>query len=479
MLPAEMFFFASLFFLAGVGLAHVGGLAVAFTALLSGGAFFVWAWHRGETHRAVTLAVLSFFIVAGAGYAVHFNRAVFSQNVPRGEVLTLEAVIINNPSGNISQGIIAELQPPYSGRIFLRLPGYQSLSYGDRLNIFGEIKELESPQDEYLLKDRVAGKLSYPQTEVVGRGEGRVWRAALYRLRNEAVALFHRILPDDEADLLGGITLGAKAEFSQEFKQAMSRSGTTHIVALSGYNIMIIVYACFSFLGLFLSRRWLWTVTVFLITAFVLATGAEASVTRAALMAILAILAEGSGRLYNTRNAIVFTGLVMVIINPHVLVFDVGFQLSFLALLGIVYLRPALARFWPGWLGGQLGESVRDNFYTTLSAQIMVAPVLIQNFGSASPVSLLANIVILEFIPLTMFLGFLVLGLYPLTAILSTAAAWLTGLFLRGEIFLINFFSQWSWPIHLNWRWPAWLVYYGAIGLLLWSTRRMWQRQSS
>ena len=133
----------------------------------------------------------------------------------------------------------------------------------------------------------------------------------------------------------------------------------------------------------------------------------------------------------------------MVLINPRVLVFDVGFQLSFLALLGIVYLSPAIKKLFR--LSEESGFfSWRENFLTTLSAQLAVAPLLILSFGKFSPLSLLANVLILWIIPLTMSLGFILAAVGFISYYFSLIFSWFVNLFLAYELFVIRFFGQFN-----------------------------------
>ena len=108
----------------------------------------------------------------------------------------------------------------------------------------------------------------------------------------------------------------------------MSQSGTTHLVALSGYNITVIAIAVSTLLSYFLRRRIVFWLSILTIIAFVLMTGAEASVVRAAIMGGIILLAKQIGRIHSMRNAIVFAALLMVLFNPKILRFDIGFQLS-------------------------------------------------------------------------------------------------------------------------------------------------------
>jgi len=144
--------------------------------------------------------------------------------------------------------------------------------------------------------------------------------------------------------------------------------------------------------------------SVIIIVLFVILTGASASVVRAAVMGLLLLFANGYGRLYNPKNSIIFAGAAMVYFNPFVLVFDIGFQLSFVAVLGLIYFYP---RFDDKLKKMPKFGNLKEIFLMTLSAQIAVAPLLIYYFRNFSLVSLPVNLMILPFIPFAMFAGFI------------------------------------------------------------------------
>jgi competence protein ComEC len=156
----------------------------------------------------------------------------------------------------------------------------------------------------------------------------------------------------------------------------------------------------------------------------------------------------------------------MILINPKVLVFDVGFQLSFLAVLGIIYLKKSLERILkfkntPGFL------SWRDNLLTTASAQLAVVPILMFNFGTFSPISLITNMVILEFIPITMFFGFLIAGLSFISYNFSLVLGWFVGVLLFFETGFIKLFSKISFPLVLNFGLLGIIIYYFLLIFLI------------
>ncbi|MDI6733914.1 MAG: ComEC/Rec2 family competence protein [Patescibacteria group bacterium] len=265
---------------------------------------------------------------------------------------------------------------------------YPRFEYGDNLKINGLIQKPSTAEYAgYLEKEKISGVVSFSEINILSRHNGSVLKEKLFKIKNTISESFQKFLNVKEAAFLNGLTLGGTSGLSDDFKRAMSLSGTTHLVALSGYNITILVWITMGIFIYFLPRRLSFILTFIAIFAFVAMTGAESSVVRAGIMGMLILLAREVGRIYDFRNAIILAALVMVLINPKVLVFDIGFELSFLALLGIVYLRPTLIKIF------KIKEDIsflswRDNLLTTASAQLAVAPILIANFGNFSLTSL-------------------------------------------------------------------------------------------
>jgi competence protein ComEC len=279
------------------------------------------------------------------------------------------------------------------------------------------------------------------------------------------VRAYERVLPPEEATFLSGLTIGARGTLRDELKTAMQQSGTTHLVALSGYNITILAYVVMSILLLFSSRRVAFVIATLIIVCFVIMTGAEASVVRAAIVGFLVLVAREMGRGHSMRNIILCAGVMMVLLNPKILVFDVGFQLSFLALLGILYVRPALMMLFR--ISDASFLSWRDNLLTTLAAQLTTLPVLVINFGMFSPISLISNILILEFIPLTMALGFLTAFTSFISYHLSFILGLLTLIFLKIELWCIYTFARMSVPIEFKMSMVYVVLYFTCILLLV------------
>lgn len=388
------------------------------------------------------LMILSLVIIIGAFYYNwHDARQIQILNIPFGEKIVFTGIVADYPERGDKQKLIINLQTPYSGKILANLQLYPSFNYGDLIKFEGVIKK---PQPEgyanYLAKNDIFGIVAFPKTELITEGKESSLKASLFKIKENIILIFQKSLASEKAALLSGITIGERAEFSKELKEAMANSGTTHIVALSGYNITIIAMAVMAFFNWFLRRRASFYLTILIIIAFVIMAGAEASVVRAAIMGLIILLAKQISRIHSMRNVIAVAALAMILHNPKVLVFDVGFQLSFVALVGIVYLAPIIQKFFK--LKKESGFLAwRENLLNTVSAQIAVLPLIMFYFGNFSIFALVANILILSVIPATMFFGFVMAALGFISMPLTIILGWFANLFLSYELLIIYFFS--------------------------------------
>ncbi len=418
-------FYIALFFIIGVAAASFGVniWISAFVVYIIGVLAFSW-----EKQVIIIAILLTFF----GSFYFNFYEITRDEKILFEEEQIFSGVIARQPRHGLhSQQLDIELGEPYRGKVRIYTATLPRFEFGEKLEFTGVIKQSPSGRLNTVL---------FPDIEVVGEGKVSGFRQKLFKIKDRLVKNLQEVLPPKHAALMSGLLFGERAEFTDEFEDAMIKSGTTHIVALSGYNVAIIGITLSAMLSYFLNRRKAFYISVFAIISFILMTGAEASVVRAGIMGIVALFAERQSRIYSFRNAIVLAALVMLLFNPRLFVFDIGFQLSFAALLGIVYIYPLIKRRFEFFsTDGVLGW--RRNLLQTFSAQIAVAPIILTTFGYLSPTALIANVLILEFIPITMLLGFItaILGFLPFG--LSLVTGWVTSLFLGYEIFIINFFS--------------------------------------
>jgi competence protein ComEC len=199
------------------------------------------------------------------------------------------------------------------------------------------------------------------------------------------------------------------------------------------------------------------------VALFTILTGAQASVVRAAIMGAIVLLARREGRLNDPHNAIVLAGAAMILINPLVLRYDIGFQLSFAATLGLIYLAPAIEKYF-----AKLPKffQLRETMIMTVSAQIFVLPLLLYYFKNFSVISLPANLIILPTIPFAMVLGFItgLAGLIMpfLGQIVGYFAWFLTSL----QLWIVKVLAKPDWAaISLELKWYSIVI---AYILLVW-----------
>lgn len=382
----------------------------------------------------VFLVVPAVFI--GVWYGAFHERLAedATRGIQYGFPTNVTGIITSDPirveGGSTSFNV--ELRGSTSGKIKVITQG--EFQYGETISADGTI---EAPQKRFGLPT-----LLFPKAiTVLNTGGGNTIRKNLLQFKARTATVFERYIAGDKAAFLSGITLGNRSGYSREFKNAMKSSGTTHLVALSGYNIAILVSVLYAALLPFFSRNVTFAATFLCIGLFVAMVGGDPSIVRAAAMGFLVLLARHVGRLYSFGNAVVLTALFMTLMDPSTL-FSLGFQLSFVSLLGITYIAPAIKRTLERFFGEEKKRFPwRQATAESIGAQMAVFPILVSATGTAPLFSFIPNILILPFIPLTMFLGFLtsVFGLIFLP--LAFPLALVTKIFLSYEIGIIRAFG--------------------------------------
>lgn len=394
-------------------------------------------------------------------YHFYFAVRAARTSVPFETAISFSGIVAAEPGHSAkSEYFPLRLGPPLRGKIKVVVPPGSGFRYGDEVALQGRVQQPENERD---LPAAV-----FPKAALTGRGRGSPIRQALSDLKYKLLQALPRYLPAAEAAFLGGITLGAKASFSPEFIAALAATGTTHLVALSGYNIAILVFVVFGGCLWLFGRRTAFYLTTLAILLFVAMVGAEPSVVRASAMGFVVLLARELGRPYGLPTALLWTAFFMIIFDPGSM-FLPGFQLSFMSLLGIVYLSPVILKR----LGAAAGEgaaflgSFRENAVLTISAQLAVAPIALNNFGGVSLTSFLANALILPFMPITMFFGFVLLACGLAFPPLGVLAGLVSHIFLAYEIAVIRLFAAFPLPVTATLPALAIALYYLALIMLV------------
>lgn len=237
-------------------------------------------------------------------------------------------------------------------------------------------------------------------------------------LRRNFAAGMQTALPEPLAPFAMGLLIGQRTTLPKEVKQDLLMVGLTHIIAVSGYNLTIILRASQQLMG-GRSKRLSTLLAVGLIGVFLLLTGASASIVRAAIVSMLSITAAYYGRAFNPFNLLALAALITAWANPFYVWSDLSWYLSFLAFYGVMVLAPLVQARWPSrWCRSIVGAVALES----VCAEIMTLPFVLHIFGQMSLAGLPANVLVVALIPLAMLLG-TVAGLAGMLA--GTMAGWL------------------------------------------------------
>lgn len=336
-----------------------------------------------------------------------------------------------------------------SGTVLVQAPRYGTYAYGDRVTVSGML--LSPPEfdgfsyRDYLARQGVHGLVSNADVEVVSTGGGVPWLRAIYAVRERAREVIDRLLPSPQAPLLNGIILGDESAISTTVRDAFQRTGTSHVIAISGANIVVIIRVLMGLLQPGLGRRRAAWVTLAAIAGYTVLVGASASVVRAALMGGLAIVATQTGRRAHGLTTLAFAAWLMTVWSP-LTAWDVGFQLSVAATAGLVLFSPdfengleaLLRRFLRAETARRVTRWLSEPIAVSLAAQVATLPLTVLYFGQLSIASLLANALIVPLQPYVMIFG----GLAALTGLIVTPLgqlfAWAAWLPLTGTLAVVR-----------------------------------------
>lgn len=272
----------------------------------------------------------------------------------------------------------------------------------------------------YLRTKNVGSEMVYPHVEVVDT-EAHTIVDILDRWKENLVMRIDSYVSQPASSLASGMLFGASS-MSSDLLQTFRIVGLSHIIVLSGFNIVIVI-ASILFVLAFLPLVLRITVASISVIVFVVMVGGTPSVIRATLMAFIALLAMFIGRAYVARQALILSLLVIVIYEPQALITDVSLHLSFLATMGLVYMSEPLEIFLKKYIVRISSSSLRELLVTTLSAYFVTLPYVMYTFGTVSVYALIANILVVPFVPFAMLVSFLVV----VSSYLSSTLAFVFG----------------------------------------------------
>ena len=366
---------------------------------------------------------ISLSIALALWTVAHATRSLQSQTIPSyaSQKITLLGTVTGDPAGKppsalypLAVNLIDQSGTliPVTGSVLIEdFGGWPEYRIGDQIRAEGMLELPKNSEDfNYTHYLRLQGiTMILKRAKITSAPTPNALRPTIHLRRTlQSTRLWfesriNRLFPEPEAALITGLLTGERRGFSKRLLDDFAATGLTHLVAISGTNVTIII-GILGGLLFWLPLKWRFFPQIIAIILFTLFVGASASVVRAGVMGILGVLALQLGRIRDTRLAILWTAFFMTLFKPEQLWWDAGFQLSFAAVIGVTEIGPRLQRAFakvPETLG------LRDSLAATLAAQITTLPVSILTFGQVSLIAPLSNILAAPMVPIAMLLGFL------------------------------------------------------------------------
>lgn len=344
------------------------------------------------------------------------------------------------------------------GNVYLKSQLYPRYLYGDILEIDCKIRRPEPIEDfrydMYLARYGVFVTCQQPHIEKIGEGSGLFLMRWTLQLKEIVAKKITLLWHEPQASFMAGLLYGYRGGLGR-LNELFSRTGVTHIIAISGYNITlvstILITIC---VHAKIPRKKAFYLVMFGIVVFLIFAGLSASVVRAGIMGIITLIGTRLGRRHQILNLLMLTALVMTLHNPFILMWDAGFQLSFLSTIGLVYVAPYVERasfFIPQVFG------LRENVVGTMAAILTTLPLILYQFGRLSVVAPIVNILILWIIPYIMILGFFAVVLFSILPPIALVLAWLSWIGLEYIIAIVDFFASLSFAA-VDYSVPLWMM---------------------
>lgn len=338
---------------------------------------------------------------------VYDLQSIYGQKVTIQATATSNSVYGNNYQMEFTASSVKLINPHsqnLSGSFRVSGFGEPMVYRGDRLDITGKI---------FPSRGSSQSRISFAQLNTITPDDS--WLNGLTRRFGAGMS---NALPEPQASLGMGILIGQRSNLPDYTLAALSIVGLTHIIAVSGYNLTILVRAVsrFKFFG---SKFQKLVASLALIGTFLLITGFSASIVRAAAIAGLGLWAWYYGRKLRPILSLSLVAAATAVINPFYIWGDIGWYLSFLAFFGVLILAPAIGK---KLFGNREPRGVVQILLETFAAYLMTLPLIMFIFGKLSVVALLANLLVIPLVPFAMLFS-AVAGVAGM--IIPTVSGWL------------------------------------------------------
>lgn len=453
--PSKTFLLLAAMFCFGI---FLGSFAVemqteVFVSLLSFG-IILTLFSSNQTHRiaffAITLFIFGLF---------RYTQSEIPKNIPTvrdyaGSMIRIEGDVAGEPTIGKSQQVtirnVRVADTPVFGNVLVSVPlenplltkegaGGGLISYGDHL-VFACSMQIPRPfsgfaYDRYLHAKGTLALCRFPHDLDRTPSKTGSFIGSILSFKQQVILTMKKVLPDPHASFLFGLIFGGSTGLEKEVQTDFAKTGMTHILAASGFNVSLFTFVFFGWVILFLGKARGAIVTALLLVAYVVIAGMGAAVIRAAIFGGMILFGSVIGRRAHMVNVLLCTASIMLLFNPRLLLDDVGFQLSFVAFAAIVFVAPKLEErflFVPEQLG------IRDALAGSLSAIVLTLPIILWQFGSVSLVAPFANVFVLPLVP---FLMFYTIALLPIAWLSITLGQFFALPALWGSQYILSIIS--------------------------------------
>ncbi len=355
----KLFLFLLLGFIVGVGLASFFKIEffVCYAAFLVALVVLFFGW-KNEKIRIIGL-IFIFIILGVVRYNLSWpkitpDKIQFYNN----QKAEIQGTVINVDKKLDKEEIILQSErliqengvKMIKGKVLVYAPLYADYQYGDKLQISCQLYQPEPIAGflyhEYLAKQEIYSTCFPKEIKILEQAKGNFFSRLIFQTRSKIKTTIEQTLTEPEGSILSTLLLGIGKEVPQEVRNWFALTGTAHVLSISGLHVAILstllLYFAINFLGLARPKAFYFVVLVLIF--YVLLAGSPAAAIRSAIMGISVLLAEKIGRRSYGLNLIVFAAFAMLLFNPKLLKSDMGFQLSFCAILGITLLNDYFLR---------------------------------------------------------------------------------------------------------------------------------------
>lgn len=334
-----------------------------------------------------------------------------------------------------------------NGLILVRTPLYPEYQYGDSLELECELQKPQNSDnfnyEKYLAVSDIYYLCYQPEIKLIEKNQGNIFLEYLYRFKNYCLQIIENIWVMPVSAFMAGLLLGLKKSLPSEIIDEFTRTGTIHILVVSGSHLVVFSVLIKEILKhLYVNRKKQFFLVSLTLILYVTLTGLSAAAIRACLLAILVMLVERLGRARNIFNILVFTCFLMILQNVNIIFYDVGFQLSFAATIGLIYFAKPIERclfFMPKFF------NIRNLLAQTLAAIFLTTPIIWWHFQRISLIAPLANLLIVPLISAVMIFGLITVIIGAIWPIVGQYLGYLVAVLVQLILIINHWLAQISW----------------------------------